>query len=103
MDNNILKIKVLVDGKIQELEVGRSEADAEELVREAAKRLNSTLFEYRKNLKLDDANDYLRLVALQYAAMVVEREYKDKNSAEQKQLFELEARLEGHLEEIKKQ
>lgn len=93
-----MKIKVIVDGRYQELEIQK---EAEEIVREAAKRINSMLFDSRRELKLDDPNDYIRLVALQFATVVVQNEYNDKASTITNDLKEVEAKLEEHLTEIK--
>lgn len=100
MKKDILPIKVLIDGKEQKFEIDKYSKDRErdeEIVREAAKRLNSRLFEYRRDFKLDDAGAYLRMVALQYAIEVVEREYNDKASTTTKQLKDIEDILEQHL------
>lgn len=94
MKEDILKIKVLVDGRLQTLDIHR---DAEQVVREAAKRLNSKLFEYRRDYKLDSADDYLRMVALQYAISVVESEYREDASILTKQLKDIEDSLSEHL------
>lgn len=72
-------------------------ADTEEIVREAAKRLNSTVFEYRSKYNLDSVDSYLRLAALQYATMAVENEYKEKTSAVTQYLKKIEETLEEHL------
>lgn len=73
--------------------------DTEEIVREAAKRLNSTVFEYRSRYKLDSADSYLRLAALQFATLAVENEYKEKTSAVTTYLKKIEETLEEHLSE----
>lgn len=99
MEEGKLNIRVLIDGKMQRLEIDRRN---EELVREAAKRLNSTIFEYKRDIKMDDATEYLRLAALQYAISAVEHEFKEKASVVTKHLKEIEATLEEHLSEIGK-
>lgn len=97
MSDDKLKIKVIVDGRYQELEIQK---DAEEIVREAAKRVNSMLFDSRSKFKLDDTGDYIRLVALQFATVAVQNEYNDKASTMANDLKEVQAKLEEHLTEI---
>ena len=97
MESKKLKIKVLVDGKYLQLEINR---DSEQVVRDAALRLNGKLFEYKSGLKLDTAEDYLRIVALQYAVEVVNNEYRDKEATLNSDLSTLESKLNKTLSEI---
>lgn len=99
MEKDKLKINIIIDGKKQQLEIKK---DAEEVVREAAKRVNDMLFEYRKLLKLNDPSDYMGFVALQQAMIAVEHEFRDRDSSLNKDLADLENLISEHLAELKK-
>lgn len=99
MKEEKLNIRILVDGKMQRLEIERSK---EEIVREAAKRLEMTLFTIKKEIQLGDPLEHLRLAALQYAIAAVELEYMDKSSKVTKHLEDIEATLEEYLSENSK-
>ncbi len=102
MADRTLKIKVMVDGKHQELDLpgfglsGESEA-TEQIIREAAKRINGTLFEYKQRWIADDPFDPLRRTALKFAAMVVQDEIEDSGSIVASELSKLEVLLDNHL------
>lgn len=98
MEKDKLKINVIIDGKKQQLDINRED---EEVVREAAKRVNSMLFEYRKLLNLNDPSDYINIVALQQAMIAVEYEFRDRDSSLNRDLEGLENKINQHLTELK--
>ncbi len=102
MADKVLKIKVEVCGRYLEFEIEDNEdrATAEEIIREAAKRLNHSAIRFRGQYKLKELDMELRMAALQQAAIAVEYEYNDRGSKVAKSLLETERVLEEHLESI---
>lgn len=92
-----LAIKVNIAERYFPLKIERSE---EEKIRKATKMINDMIIQYKSKYGEKDIQDFLSMVALQYATKVVEFENKIDDSRIVQDVKDLTHELEEYIEKI---
>lgn len=88
-------IRVNIADRYYPLKIKRSD---EAKVRNAASKINETVFQYRKVYSDKDARDFLAMAALQFATKLADFENEQSGSVYEDFLQEISQRLESALE-----
>ncbi len=90
-----LTIKVNVADRYYPLKISRND---EEKIRNAAKRINEKILQYKQRYSDNDNQDFLAMAALQYVVQVIDSEQKKDITPIMNELEQLDRELEEYLQ-----
>ncbi len=90
-----LTIKVNVADRYYPLKISRND---EEKIRNAAKRINEKILQYKQRYSDKDNQDFLAMAALQYVVQVIDSEQKKDITPIMNELEQLDRELEEYLQ-----
>lgn len=90
-----LTIKVNVADRYYPLKISRND---EEKIRNAAKRINEKILQYKQRYSDKDNQDFLAMAALQYVVQVIDNEQKKDITPIMNELEQLDRELEEYLQ-----
>jgi len=92
-----LSIKVNIADRYYPLKIDRNE---EEKIRKAAKIINDTIFQYKSKYGDKDVQDFLSMVALQYATKAIDFENTNDNTQIIQDIKDLTHELDEYIKQI---
>jgi len=92
-----LSIRINIAERFYPLKIERKE---EEKIRKAAKLINDTIYQYKSKYGDKDVQDFLSMVALQYATKTIEGENKTDDSQIIQDIKDLTHDLEEYIKKI---
>jgi len=92
-----LSIRVNIADRYYPLKIERKE---EEKIRKAAKIINDTVFQYKNKYGDKDVQDFLSMVALQYATKAIDYENMNDNTQIIQDIKDLTHELDEYLKQI---